>query len=342
MWRDKTKWFGVAAAMVLCGTGIAVGRLYADRVAYDNGQQANSGKIDATSNKAKKFDKDWKEIENSGADDRLQITNTMALMADRDIAIDVSQAIARAFEPQRGASIAAEMRKPRDQRRVVELISWNMKYEADISQHVTADAAGHFMTRDDEFNPLADKLEMMPGSNSTGEGRTSYDRAGSNKQAVGPVMRGFLVTLLCRTPFQDPTRVVQETVVAELRKPQLLPNGDPVPSFSIERVTIPSKIKVAAAYPTGILRPSKPPLDFQRPVQAGNPQAGAGQAAPAPPAVAEDPFSDPMHKGESMANDSLVTLLVAVVIDPERKDKTPAASSSKSVGPKQPKTPGMN
>ena len=42
-----------------------------------------------SSNAHRNYDKEWKEIENSGSDDRLQITNSMALMADRDTAIEV-------------------------------------------------------------------------------------------------------------------------------------------------------------------------------------------------------------------------------------------------------------
>src|SRR6185437_15278987 len=149
----------------------------------------------------------------------------------------------------------------RDQRRLVELIAWSMKYEPDLAPYVTLDASGHFISRDDEFNPLADKLDMIPGVNSGNERALVSN---SNKQA-GPPQRGFLVTLLCRTPSQDPTRVVSELVGAELRKPQLQSNGEPVKSFSIERVTIPSKIKVNAAYPGGIVHAKRAPLEFTRP-----------------------------------------------------------------------------
>ena len=52
MWRDKTKWFAVAASLMVVGTGIAVGRLYADRVSYDNQQQVRT-KIDSTTNQGR-------------------------------------------------------------------------------------------------------------------------------------------------------------------------------------------------------------------------------------------------------------------------------------------------
>ena len=150
--------------------------------------------------------------------------------------------------------------------------------------------------------------------------------------------------MLVRTPLVNtaggvgPTAFITNTVVANLRNMKLT-GSNPQADFSIENVTVPLQGKYTQDYPTGTVRTPKAPFVFTQPPAvaggAAGPAAGQAQPIPAPVAPANggaagaDQYPDPLHPGESMADDSLVTVLIAVVVDPphpaRRRRLLPAA-----------------
>jgi len=308
MWKEKTRWFAMAASLFVLGTAVPIGRLQADKYLFtDLDHQKIRDTIDTHGKTAKSFEAQWRDIENSGADDRKQITSYMNLLTDRDVTIGICEEIGKAVPP---PPSAAELKKPRPERQTVSLVGWTMRYETDITPHLEKTAARPTGKSDDEFNLLADKIDLLapPGS------RTAP--LGSSSAAAAPTagQRGYILTLLCQTPNTDSTALVSNTVVAYLRS-RNQDADDPPEHFSIERVTIPSKIKLSTAYPNGVVRQKKTPLTFIPPLTDAAGAAFAPQAPVDMPAP-EDPFTDPMIKGENQRDDSLVTVLALIAVDP--------------------------
>ncbi|HZK80321.1 MAG TPA: hypothetical protein VFC46_04620, partial [Humisphaera sp.] len=102
--------------------------------------------------------------------------------------------------------------------------------------------------------------------------------------------------------------------------------ANPPPNLSFARVTIPSKVKFSIAYPSGLTHEKPAPLLFNPPPPPNSPDNAINPAytpAVAPPpgaGPAFDPFADtnPLHKGETTRDDSLVTVLAVVMIDPPK------------------------
>ncbi len=243
--------------------------MYADKYAFDAQAPARQT-IDSRAGFYKTLARRWTEIENSGHDDRDKITSYASLLTGRDASISIAQEISKAFP----APGAAELAKPRNERRVVDLVGWTMRYEPNISGLISK------TLHDDEFNQSTDHVDISsaPGANQlmpTGGGFGAPSVAPA--AAGGPGQRGYMVTILCRTTAADPTPFVSETVVNYLRG-RNQGAANPPQNISIERVTIPSKVKVSAAYPGGLSHPKRGAMTFTPPASLDP----AGGAAPHP------------------------------------------------------------
>jgi type IV pilus assembly protein PilM len=353
MWKEKTPWFAAAALLVVAATAIPVGKLYADKIAYQNQENIRT-QITSELAKGRKLDANWKnDVENSGSEARTEITNYLTVLPDRDLALNLTMEIGRAIplaDPKEDA-------KPRGMRNIVELAGYTMRYEPDITSIVSLP--------DDQFNELVDKIELpgMTNQGGLGQGMRSLNprlmggggqihhqqQAPTPPPNAGPTtaQRGFIVTILCRTPLQkNPAQLVTSTVAQALRQRNQTA-ADPPKGFIIKRVTIPSEKKFSVLYPSGTLiekpqqtqqlnppgeanngagaiyqptpttngRPPYPGLNnpgYVPPLRGQSPLAGTGINGLLPP----EKYPDPMHKGESVRDDTLVTVLVAVEIDP--------------------------
>ena len=311
MWREKTRWFAAAAALFVIGTGIPLGNLFAQRQRLQS-QEALQKDIARDTSLAQALDRKWKEIETSGNEERQQIVNYLAMLSHREVNISLVDELGKAFPP------PDDTKKPRPQRNTVTLAAWNMQYEPDIGQYLGP------QVNDEQFNTHAVKLDIAQ-ANGHGQQSAPYNPAGGNGQGnfgpQGPTRRGYFITLLCRTPNANPTPLVNDTIVKYLRERTQAAHNPPS-HFSVERVTIPSKVRVSTAYPGGLSHPKPPPLVFNPPATAGetqqpgyNPSESAlgGQGGAT---AEEDKFADDATPGESMKDDSLVTVLAAVTIDP--------------------------
>lgn len=341
MWREKTRWFGVAASLFVAGTAIAVGKLYADSDSFNRQTEANKGRIASVSSQAKKLDGDWREIENSGADDREHIKRYVALLNDRDISIAAFQALTKPFVRPEPAELNKLLAMKRGERKVVELVGWKVHYEPDVSEWVAHQGAdtmndNDFKKRDDEFIQKAEKIDLNAGTIGTFNFHSPSD---SGNNSTG--MRGFIVTLLCKTPYVNPTSLVHDMVVEKLKEGRLAPvvdqeNNRAAPavqyvtpgSISIERVTITKQEMVSKVYglPNGTAHTKNPPLVFTLPGENNN--NGASNLPPLKPDP-ETAYADPMIKGENVMSDWLVTVLAVVVIDPPKKVALPQQVANK-------------
>jgi type IV pilus assembly protein PilM len=338
MWRAKVPWFAAAAALFVVGTGIGFTKYYIDRNAFDTQLATYDPKIKLVSSRAIDLDRQWKKLENSGNDDRTLITNYMSLLSDRDLGIETCQALAKAFPP----PSPAEMSKPRGERKVVELIGWKVRYFPDVSDWVDQQN-DRFVKGESDFIKLAEKVDMAAEQRAVTDPfnfKGSAPGGGTGTTAKPGAPRGFIVTLLCKTPYRrEPQQVVFDQVVTKLRAQRLLPLDEPrkpdekPPLISIERVSITQKEQVDEVYKSGTARTPRPPMSFVPPNAAGVNEPPPTPPAP-PPSIGpvEPQYPDPMIKGESMGKDSLVTVLVAIVIDPVDK-MSPNASNKRKAEP---------
>jgi hypothetical protein len=256
---------------------------------------------------------------------------------------------------------------PRAQRKVVQLEGWKMTYYPDLSARAASSVAyTDFIKLAEAFSDNAAQLhgfgtkEPSNSNSSYGGGGRSGARRGpragagmKRMQAVvrtdasqsGPVRRGYIVTIRCRTPNAVPAALVNDTVAKALAsRNQSAPN--PPRNYSIVRV---ERAEVRAVTPQD--RPAEAVHEHRaRPVNKmlgmpgfnpGGPGGGPARAGGAPtfdpfrqqnapggavqPETEKvDPWEDPLVPGESMQHDSIVTLVVAVVLDPPK----PAPSNS--------------
>ncbi|MDB5303655.1 MAG: pilM [Phycisphaerales bacterium] len=377
MWREKTKWFGTAAALFIAGTGVSIGSLYAQDMAKNAAPTVEAQRrVADITRKAGDLSKNWSAIENSGQEERAKITNLLALVSDRDVLNGIVQDVANAVP---APKLTPEQLKatPRNKRQVIEHWGWTMRYEADISQYLAPK-----MT-EDKFNEQADKgapplnnnqyapsgmpmgypgipgyfpgrmgrpfpgMPGMPGNPMMPTAPMAMPTAPpvAATPGTGPTQRGYLITVDCRTPYADASGLVTDTVVKYLRE-RNQDSKNPPENYSVMRVTIPSAVKLAMSSKAPTVKTKKPPIDFQPPAAPGNalgqafpgfqrgqqnglppngrPVVGPnGQIVPDPndPASPPDPLADPNpdFKGESMKNDYVVTVLIAVMLDPPPK-----------------------
>lgn len=394
MWRDKTRWFALAASLFVAGTAIPVAKWYVDQLAYDS-QEPVRRQIATVKAQAQSYDSKWRDIESSGSDDRTLISNSVKLLTDRDVTLDISKEVVSAFHgaPSATPSSIAAKPPPRSARQDVELVGFTMRYEPDLSLLLSSGAAtsgnpdssqlhppgqSGWAIPDDRFNERADKIENFV----SGEGANNtpiYNTSGSYREGprpLGPVTggppptfsgrqpdlssasgsdqsgsprRGFLVTVLCRTPAGNPTAVVAKKVVdvLRLRVPGAAGMSDDI---AFRRVSIAFTDKVTdprtgKEYPIGKLAPKPLPIQFVPPIDPAllsalqnnqNPGFGPGSLPPGasgrtpatggPPLVGPNGqpivdytqlYPDPAHPGESTSDDALVVVLAAVEIDPK-------------------------
>ncbi|MDB5290972.1 MAG: pilM [Phycisphaerales bacterium] len=153
--------------------------------------------------------------------------------------------------------------------------------------------------------------------------------------AAGPTQRGYLITVNCRTPYADASGLVTDTVIKYLRE-RNQDSKNPPEHYSVMRVTLPSAVKLAMSDKAPQPHVKKPPIDFVPPPPPGNNGQGGqfqgfqqrqfpqgtgpnGQPNPNEPVQPPDQFADPLIKGETMKEDYVVTVLIAVILDPPAK-----------------------
>ncbi len=347
MWREKTKWFAAAAAMVIACPAIAVGRLYYDRVQYEQQSSARE-QIQKVESEARGFDSQWKEIQSRGAPDRDQIAAVKAVEQYRSVwgrfiaDVGASLPIPKVKELASG-DVEAIKKIPRNQRDQIFITDIVATYDDNMGPKLNL--------KDPEFNALANTsapatVRPQPRVTIT-KGKKPPPPRIVAPTVEGPDtsgnLRGFLVTVRCTTPFAN-YRLLQDATAQALAKAGS--NGPAPHAYKVARVTIPMAAKVNPNDTRLIAPPGKaktaPLRAAPRTPVAGAVGAGAGavsaaQAAkdaqvealyqmPAPQAggvqdVPIDPTRD-MFTGEDRTGDYEVIFLLAVLLDP------PAASAA--------------
>jgi hypothetical protein len=265
MWRDKTKWFAAAAALVVLGTGVSVGRYFYEDMQY-KGAAPQRGEITREMGTAQQLASAWDEVEKSGGDDKKNIASLQALTKLRElwprIVADVDKALPELNPADKG--------KKRNERAVVELEDMSSSYYEDLTPAVAKDATTNVFTMSQpEF--IANAVQPFSGNGGSGyrtAGRMSKTlmgmqgagaagaaaaaaaggAGGAGAAPAGTAQRGYLITLTCTTPLEPGSEKVSEAV-REALLAQTKPVGQQKQDFRIERVDFVSRMPLRNAQP---------------------------------------------------------------------------------------------
>jgi type IV pilus assembly protein PilM len=317
MWRDKTKWFATAAALVLAGSGIAYGSYYYLHLQDDKDHLNYGDKINRTISQATALDLQWKQVADSGGPDRAQIQRLQGLMSGRDVWNDMLRDVFSKLPP--GPSTAEEVTAmaaiPRGQRQQIVAHDFTYQYKPDVTMYEKG------QMKDADFSLQA----SSPGSG-TGFSRMAAPVApgAAAAGAAGPKVRGYLLTLHVTTPNAGGDDYIRKTVIDQLRAEGEKSNST---TFRITRAVVAISRRVTASSLT--LGAPRGPRSFgqfpNNPYNAGGIGPSAGRQPFAPvyggntagaSAAPIDPLADPLFPNESMKEDTEATLLIAVELDP--------------------------
>jgi type IV pilus assembly protein PilM len=352
MWQEKTKWFATAAAAMILGA-ISVGTVYSfNNYSYDQNQNARA-EYQKTLRTARDYATKWKtQVESVGDTDRQTITNMRALADYHGMWLEFISQVLTALPNQTIAQLKAT---PRAQRDVISIQSIQSQYLSDMTDPLalTADFAS-FVSREGIGSGAAAGASFRP----TFTGRLPLDPAKAAADAAAepaPTQRGFLVTIRGSTPrpIKAANDFVSKILVSKLHAmtaDQQIKNHKPYYVVKAEligsskRITAKSDAGGAAAIGayarmpargnTGSADPNADMVDAD--ILAG--QAGAGGGARFDPSQNMlgadkdgkplfDPYEDRNFPGESIENDTVFTVLVAVILDP-----VPTAKTDKTEG----------
>ena len=277
MWREKTKWFGAAAAISVLAAGAAFGSHYFYQMEYGQ-TAAQEPTIDAEKRQFTALDSQWSEIEQKGGPERKAIEDHRTVENYRTLWPQILQVMHGAL-PDPGPEVRSgkpeRIKKvPRPQRKQVKIEQLASRYEPDLTQTLALP--------DSEFIQLASGLTGesaaggggagrtprpgggvpgmgmpfgrgmypgmgMPGMGMPGMGMPSTPPPGEGGDATETTEtpRGFLIALRCLTPNANP-----QDIARQIRQEILATNPDPKaanqPAYRIERVAHVSTSSLAA------------------------------------------------------------------------------------------------
>jgi len=198
MWRDKTKWFGAAAAAFVLGSAIAVGGYYLRHIQFA-ASTVDASKNDGILSQAQGLDGQWKsKVESAGADDRLKISNIRAMLDGRGLWPNLLDVVFGALPPLPDAyssgNVKAIVATPRAERPIVLIDKIGSFYVADLNSALIKGWNGAQVT--------------LPATPAAATDPTTPP-AGS---------RGFVLDMMITTPHAVGWKYVLETFVANLGK----------------------------------------------------------------------------------------------------------------------------
>ena len=234
MWRDKTKWFGAAAALFVLGAGIKMGATQLEDLKLSNAAETQS-QIAAIQSKAQANDSAWSTIEQEGGPDRNLVLNVKSLEKYRqtwvNLLADIHAALMTA-EPQPELltdDVAKIKAIPRGQRQQIFVEQLSSTYISDLS--------GILAANDSDFKGMVASQSGQGGGGRTARAPSGVSAGDMMYGPNGPIgmgmgmggpaesepapsaagQRGYLITLNLRTPNSKGFTFVNDTFIRALR-----------------------------------------------------------------------------------------------------------------------------
>ncbi|HWB54763.1 MAG TPA: type IV pilus assembly protein PilM [Tepidisphaeraceae bacterium] len=324
LWKEKTKWFGIAAALFVVGTGIAYGRAYLEQIKGESSSaETAQQKINTIETTAQKYDRDWDSLSSAGAADRQAIANYQSLLDYRHIWPNLLISIRNSLptpQPDVASGIKDRILKiPRGDRKQIVIDSIDAFYYSDLKSVLASPPPSGWTT----FAPT-------PG---TQAGSPPSPPQNVDTSTLGPSpMRGFILTIVCTTPNRRGYAFVSQTFIDALQKLGYSPDRN----FAVARVQmvhtmklgmLPNRLSAIGAAAQTIAAGQASPTNSPNP-QIGPPPIESPVVGPSTPT---NTYLDRLT-GEDVTQDTEVQIALAVVLDPT----PPPPTSPNANAPAQP------
>lgn len=229
MWKEKTKWFGLAAGMMLVGSGIALGSVYMAKNVSGNDELRS--KNDSVKLAAQRLADQWSQVESAGKGDIDTIKSVYELTDYRmlwpNLLTDLRGAIPAAdptvAEGMKDWDAAKVTKVPRDQRKLLVVYDLHTQYMPDISAAIAPDAklatfygGGGGVGGGMMGGGGMGRMRMFGMEDGGGMPSEGTDTSGAAAGATG--QKGFLLTIKCSTPFKNGPLLVQNDFITNLLK----------------------------------------------------------------------------------------------------------------------------
>lgn len=385
IWREKTKWFALAASICIVAAGVKYGTYYFHNDKFDS-NVAMATRNDTILRTADDNDRKWQAVENAGGPDKTRINNVLELAKYRDLWSDLFYDITKALPDQNSTPPATLKAIPRGDRHQIFIDSFNSQYHADLGKLLKLDpesfkslaqvgggagGAGGYIPPINtgggfvpgQFNDAGNRIDRPRGGFQR-EG--SFGRGGrapapmapaptpvtpSTDGGAGTDERGYIITLQLTSPAKNATTLVEKflekDLVGQLNQINALKENK---NYYIAKAMIVSRQQISSdenrktAIKAAFDARNKPQTqnDPRRQTPVGRGMFGergrfpidrnARNAVPVPAAPDKpeaDPYKDPLYPTESLLDDWVFTVVVAVVIDP--KGEVPAGGATASI-----------
>jgi len=322
LWREKTKWFGAAAAVFVAAACVPIASVYWAHHNMDANRQIDQSNKDFYRT-VNGYDGDWdSKVENAGAPDRTRAANFQSLLQGRDLQpvliTDITNAVPRPAPELLGND--PKKMGPREQRKIIRIDRINEEYKDDMTPILA-------MT-DQQFGDMGIQgAQPEPDSGGGGGGRggrgqffgrgrmyTPPPTATPDQSGAAAVkQRGFVIEVVCTTPNAGGAGFVVETL-----RPRLLamqPSNAQV-NYVVKKVIVPSSTQLASD-PTLQQQQSGGTAAYQGGNVYGRGRRGYNPEPVVPtttPVEEFNPLQDPATK-EDMSKDYKVIVRIAVLLD---------------------------
>ena len=274
LWKEKTKWFALAAAMFVAGTGLGYGSMY--MVSNADGDKEDAAKNDSIYKSANALSTKWADVEQGGAPLLLEIQKFADLMKWRmtwpNLIRDIHDALPmpqpEVVEGMKKWDAATLKKIPRNERKILTFDSVATQYMADLKPALAAPAEQFIQYASGAAPVVVPGLEMAPGMDMSpgmqgmppGMGMPGMGMPGMPGMPVRPgaappsaagiaAARGFLITIRCTSPYGPPAEgaqgaltFVQTGFIGNLLGIKFA--GDPNRRYEVARAAIVSAVKV--------------------------------------------------------------------------------------------------
>ncbi len=196
MWRDKTKWFGAAAAIFVLGAGMSLLGYYLKDLEYKNAADIRETHIEPVLRQATDLSGQWRDkVEGNGSNDRLTIQNVRSMLDGRGLWIDLLQEIFSALPPVPDGYPSEQYLKahPRSTREIILIDKIESAYYPDLLQGLTGAPPELGLTAAAAGQPASDP-------------------------AIPAGSRGFIMTFNITTPHKDGFLYALTSFIPNLRK----------------------------------------------------------------------------------------------------------------------------
>jgi type IV pilus assembly protein PilM len=371
LWKDKTKWFAAAAALVVGGALVGVAGYMYNSMALQRAS-ADANDVDRLITDAQGLDSQWTAVTSDGAPQLEQVKNVNLLVSDRGYWPRILEEIDRVLPapPQElSAALRGELGQPGmfDEADAEALKAVPRQQRAYLSlEKLESVYTDQLFNLVNDPNPVAvaeDALATGAGTFEAIRGKTTGEPIAPEKQVVtDEAARGYVVRMTFTTPLPpDQARAQFESDQSQnnlqARLFQIAPELKPGLPFAVQ-IAVVRSIRPIAESPDRLremqeayearraLDPAlagtegEPPPEQPAPQQR-NPRTGFGGArnqgannqapASAPAADPGNPAYQDPATGESRLTDTEVVVLFVVQLDPPKPETDTTADDAGQV-----------